>query len=67
MPAESGDETEQKRNYLCMACGRLKNENVFEEGRTICNDCIKEGRTTDRFREAPDGYGYVLKQTEDER
>lgn len=49
----------ERRFYLCLTCGRLKAEHLFEEGDCTCNDCYQEGRGELVWRPASDGDGYV--------
>lgn len=45
--------------HLCVTCGRLKTEDMFEEGDCTCQDCYREGRTEVNYVENPDGEGWV--------
>lgn len=64
---ESGtSDRDQERFHLCMTCGHLKHERLFEVGDCTCQDCYDEvdrgyrGDSAARYREAPDGEGFVL-------
>lgn len=52
-------EEQQDRYHLCMTCGRLKHENLFEIGDCTCADCYNADESTVRYREAPDGNGFI--------
>lgn len=55
MPMSESDD----RFYLCVTCGRLKAEELFEENDCTCQDCYRDGRSDVNWHEADDGYGYV--------
>lgn len=55
--------------HLCVTCGRLKHERMFESGDDTCRDCyreVKEGyRKLDmKFKEDPDGDGFIYVEAE---
>jgi len=41
---------------LCMACGRLKNTELFGEGEPVCDDCHTRDDHSARYKERKDGY-----------
>lgn len=48
------------RFYLCVTCGKLKHESLYErEGACTCDDCKRGGRGAVNFKEAPDGEGFI--------
>ena len=47
------------RYLLCMSCGCLKHELMFEVGDCTCKDCYAQNRPEVRYKEASDGEGYV--------
>ena len=47
------------RFYLCVTCGRLRREDMFEDGDCTCELCHEEGNTEVRWSEADDGDGFV--------
>lgn len=58
-------ESDNDRFYLCMTCGHLKHERLFEEGDCTCQDCYDEVSRDyrqdayPRYREARDGDGFI--------
>lgn len=66
MPRNNQQTTDEstEKYYLCVTCGNLKNEELFREGACTCEDCHNEGRSEVRYREAPDGDGFVLSDSE---
>lgn len=47
------------RFFVCTTCGRLKADELFEEGDCTCQDCHEAGRQEVNWLEANDGDGYV--------
>lgn len=54
------------RYHVCVTCGRLKHEELFDKGDCTCKHCYEDGRSEINYREAPDGDGFVLRQVEED-
>jgi len=62
--ANDTDSQAQDRHHLCVTCGRLKHEDLFNEGDCTCQDCYKADRYKVNYQEAPNGNGFVRAKDE---
>lgn len=54
--------TNQMRFYVCVTCGHLKREDLFEDGACTCSICHEAKQEDVNWVEAPDSDGFVSKQ-----
>lgn len=54
-----------QRGYLCLYCGRIRAESMFDVGNDQCHECIREGRSERIWDEANDGDGYVGRDSDE--
>ncbi len=54
--------SDEDRYYVCVTCGHLKHEDLFESGDCTCMDCYDRGSSSVNWHEAKDGDGYVANE-----
>lgn len=56
---DDADMDDTDRFHVCVTCGRIKHEDLFEDGDCTCDDCYRKGRSDVNWREGDDGDGFV--------